>query len=267
MPDLATSPSPALTVSNLKKIYGDFLAVRGLSFSVSSGDVLALVGPNGAGKTTTMRAICGILSPTEGSISVCGHDFKTDSIAAKSCLAYVPDDPKLFDAMTIWEHLEFIAATYDVKDWVPKAEILLQKFELEPKRKALAMELSRGMRQKVAIACAYLHDPKLILLDEPLTGLDPNGIRTMKDSIVERANSGAAIVLSSHLLSLVEDICNGVLIMAKGELRYSGTIAQARETFAGGNASASLEEVFFNATSDSPAVPAKESGSSQEGTS
>ncbi len=242
--------TPVLSVVNLKKIYGDFLAVRGLSFELAPGQILAMVGPNGAGKTTTMRAICGILTPTEGSITLCGHDLATDPVAAKARLAYVPDDPKLFDAMTIWEHLEFIAAAYGVAGWQPQAERLLEMFELTPKRKALAMELSRGMRQKVAIACAYLHNPAIIFLDEPLTGLDPIGIRTMKDSIAARARDGAAVVLSSHLLSLVEDICTGVLIMAKGELRFSGTIAQARETFAAGNASATLEEVFFSATRD-----------------
>jgi ABC-2 type transport system ATP-binding protein len=257
MIESAPSAPPALAVSNLKKVYDDFIAVRGLSFSVSRGEVLALVGPNGAGKTTTMRAVCGILSPTEGTISIGGTNLASDPVRAKSLLAYVPDDPKLFDSMTIWEHLQFIAASYAVPDWQPKAEQLLTMFDLTPKRKSLAMELSRGMRQKVAIACAYLHDPALILLDEPLTGLDPIGIRTMKDSIAERARSGAAVVLSSHLLSLVEDICTGVLIMAKGELRFSGTIAQARETFAGGDPNASLEEVFFIATRDaeSPAAP------------
>jgi len=242
-----------LRVSNLKKIYGDFLAVRGLSFELAPGQILAMVGPNGAGKTAAMRAICEALTPTEGSITLCGHDLATDPVAAKARLAYVPDDPKLFDAMTVWEHLEFIAAAYGVADWRPRAERLLEMFELGPKRRALAMELSRGMRQKVAISCAYLHNPAIIFLDEPLTGLDPIGIRTMKDSIAERAREGAAVVLSSHLLSLVEDICTGVLIMAKGELRFSGTIAQARETFAAGDARATLEEVFFSATRDAGA--------------
>ena len=120
--------------------------------------------------------------------------------------------------------------------------------ELEPKRDALAMELSRGMRQKVAIACAYLHEPPLIILDEPLTGLDPSGIRTMKESIAERAKAGAAVVLSSHLLTLVEDLCTRVLIMVEGEVRFTGTITEARERFAAGEARASLEDIFFSAT-------------------
>jgi ABC-2 type transport system ATP-binding protein len=243
--------SPTLVVRQFTKAYGDFVAVRDLSVELFPGDVLALVGPNGAGKTTTMRAVCGVLAPTDGVIMIAGHDLKTDPIAAKTSLAYVPDDPRLFDTMTVWEHLEFIAAAYRVKEWKPKAEELLTLFELTPKRSALALELSRGMRQKVAIACAQLHSPALYLLDEPLTGLDPVGIRTMKESIRTRANAGAAVVLSSHLLTLVEDLCTRVLIMTKGTMRFSGTIAAAREQYATG-ADASLEDVFFSATQDGP---------------
>ncbi len=248
------SDVPTLRLRDFSKRYGDFAAVRRLSLDVHPGDVVALVGPNGAGKTTTMRAVCGVLSASGGDIFVCGHDLRRDPIAAKAALAYVPDDPKLFDIMTVHEHLEFIAATYRVADWKSKAQALLEQFELTPKRDALASELSRGMRQKVAIACAYLHDPALILLDEPLTGLDPIGIRRMKDSIRDRARAGAAVILSSHLLSLVEDICTRVLIMTNGEARFAGSIAEARATFAAGDGTASLEDVFFSATRESEAA-------------
>ncbi len=239
---------PILSVNRLQKSYDGFVAVRQLSFELVPGDILAMVGPNGAGKTTTMRAICGILTPTSGSIVVGGHDLRTDPIAAKSAQAYVPDDPKLFDNLTVWEHLSYIAATYRVRDWKDRAERLIEMFELTSKRQALAMELSRGMRQKVAIACAYLHDPRLIMLDEPLTGLDPMGIRVMKQTIRDRAGAGAAVIVSSHLLSLVEDLATRVLIMTTGEKRFDGTIAEARATFAAGKDDASLEEVFFSAT-------------------
>lgn len=247
---------PALSVKNFSKTYNDFVAVRSLSLDLEPGEILALVGPNGAGKTTTLRAICGILAPTAGHIEVAGHSLRADPIAAKAALAYVPDDPKLFDSLTVMEHLEFFAATYRVSDWKPRAQQLLELFELVPKKDALAMELSRGMRQKVAIACAYLHDPALILLDEPLTGLDPSGIRTMKESIAHRARQGAAVILSSHLLTLVEDLCTSVLIMTQGVVRYSGSIAQARTQFAGSSAGASLEEVFFTVTSGAAAADA-----------
>jgi ABC-2 type transport system ATP-binding protein len=175
--------------------------------------VMGLVGPNGAGKTTTMRSLAGIIRPTRGRLSIAGHDVVNDSIAAKRALAYVPDDPKLFDALTVWEHLEFIASAYRVSNFIPKGEALLEQFELVEKRGELTQTLSRGMRQKVAICCAYLHDPEAILFDEPLTGLDPYAIRTLKASIADRAAAGAAVVVSSHLLVLVEDLCTHLVLM------------------------------------------------------
>ena len=174
-------------VQDYHKAYRETVAVDGLSFEVPPGAVLGLIGPNGAGKTTTLRALAGIIRPTRGRLFVAGHDVVSDPLAAKRELAYIPDDPKLFDALTVWEHLQFMAAAYRVADLEPKGEALLRQFELEEKRKTMAQELSRGMRQKVAICCAYLHDPRVILFDEPLTGLDPYAIRTLKASIAERA--------------------------------------------------------------------------------
>ena len=236
-----------IQVCDFHKAYRETVAVAGLSFEVGSGEILGLVGPNGAGKTTTLRAIAGIIPPTRGKLGVGGYDVVAQPVAAKSLLAYVPDDPRLFESLTVWEHLEFVAAAYRVGDFAPKAETLLRQFELEGKRGTLAQELSRGMRQKAAIACAYLHDPRAILLDEPLTGLDPQGIRTMKDSIVQRARAGAAVIISSHLLALVEDVCTHLLILDRGKRVYFGRIEEARSAFAEAGASASLEEVFFRA--------------------
>lgn len=236
-----------IQVRDFHKSYRETVAVAGLSFEVAAGEVLGLVGPNGAGKTTTLRAIAGILPPTQGRLAVGGFDIAVDPLAAKAQLAYVPDDPKLFESLTVWEHLEFVAAAYRVGDFAPKAEALLRQFELDQKRGTLAQELSRGMRQKAAICCAYLHEPKAILLDEPLTGLDPQGIRTMKESVVERARAGAAVIVSSHLLALVEDVCTHLLILDRGKRIYFGRIEEARATFAEAGVSASLEEVFFRA--------------------
>src|SRR5258708_38573551 len=134
-----------------------------------------------------MRAICGIIPPTRGRLFVAGHDVLADPVGAKSRLAYVPDDPKLFDTLTVWEHLEFTAAAYRISDWKTSGQGLLDRFELTEKRDTVSQDLSRGMRQKVAICCAYLHNPKAILLDEPMTGLDPRGIRTLKETVIERA--------------------------------------------------------------------------------
>jgi ABC-2 type transport system ATP-binding protein len=222
--------------------------LHGISMEVPKARVVTLIGSNGAGKTTTMRAISGIIPPTRGRLIVAGHDVAVDPVAAKQELAYVPDDPKLFDTLTVWEHLEFIAAAYRVADWRGAGERLLEQFELTAKRDTLAQELSRGMRQKVAICCAYLHDPKAILFDEPLTGLDPRGIRTMKASVIRSAAEGKAVVVSSHLLSLVEDLCTHLLILNHGKSLYCGKADDARGAFDNLSGDASLEDVFFRAT-------------------
>jgi len=245
-----------IEVVDFHKAYGQTVAVAGLSFSVGPGQILGLLGPNGAGKTTTMRAISGIIPATRGTLSVAGHDVATNPVAAKRELAYVPDDPKLFEALTVWEHLEFTAAAYGTCDWVPAAEKLLQQFELTDKRNTLAQELSRGMRQKVAICCAYVHNPRAILVDEPLTGLDPRGIRTMKQSLKDRASGGAAVVISSHLLALVEDLCTHLLILHHGQRLFFGPASEARAAFAAVSEGSTLEEVFFHVTEGAPAAAA-----------
>ena len=235
----------SIVVDNYSKLYGQTVAVQGLSFAVAPGEILGLVGPNGAGKTSTLRALAGILQPSSGRLLIGGHDVVKDPVAAKSLLAYVPDDPTLFESLTVWEHFRFVASAYRVADWAAKAERLLVQFELTEKRRALASELSRGMRQKVAIACGYLHDPKAILLDEPLTGLDPRGIRTMQDSVRRRAEAGAAVMVSSHLLSLVEDLCSSVLILHRGRQLVRGTLSELRQGLDEGSRHETLEELFF----------------------
>jgi ABC-2 type transport system ATP-binding protein len=245
----------SIVVEHFHKTYGPTIAVEGVSFAVAPGEILGLVGPNGAGKTTTLRALAGILAPTRGRLLVAGHDVVRDPVAAKAALAYVPDDPNLFESLTVWEHLRFVASAYRVKDWAPAAEDLLGQFELTGKRDALVSELSRGMRQKVAICCGYLHDPRVILLDEPLTGLDPRGIRTMQASIRNRAESGAAVMVSSHLLSLVEDLCTTVLILHRGRMLLHGSLAGLRRQIDEGGRTETLEDLFFRLTeSDAPPI-------------
>jgi ABC-2 type transport system ATP-binding protein len=239
----------SITVEDYHKNYGETLAVAGISFTVAPGEILGLVGPNGAGKTTTLRALAGILEPTRGRLAIAGHDLATEPVAAKAALAYVPDDPRLFDQLTIWEHFRFVAGAYKLgPEWPARAEALLAQFELTEKRDALTAELSRGMRQKVAICCGYLHEPKAILLDEPLTGLDPRGIRTMKDSIHQRAAAGAAVMVSSHLLSLVEDLCTSILILQRGRQVLHASLAELRQRVAADGQQETLEELFFRLT-------------------
>ncbi|MEX0677209.1 MAG: ABC transporter ATP-binding protein [Pirellulales bacterium] len=236
-----------IQVVDYHKTYRNLTAVAGLTFEVRSGAILGLVGPNGAGKTTTLRALAGIIPPTRGQLLIAGHDIVADPVPAKRQLAYIPDEPKLFETLTVWEHLVFIASAYSVDHFEPKAEQLLEMFELLEKRDTIAQELSRGMRQKVAIACAYLHDPRAILFDEPLTGLDPHAIRLLKTSIVARAAAGAAVVVSSHLLALVENLCTELLILQRGRAIFCGPMTGARERFGALEKNASLEDVFFRA--------------------
>ena len=197
-----------------------------------------------------MRALAGILEPTRGRLLVAGHDLAKDPVGAKAAMAYIPDDPKLFDQLTIWEHLRFIAAAYRMSDWEPAGEKLLVQFELTEKRDSPCADLSRGMRQKVAICCAYLHEPKVIMLDEPLTGLDPYGIRTIKESIRQRAAAGAAVMLSSHLLSLVEDLCTAILVLKKGKSVLHATMEDLRKQAEADGRPESLEDLFFRLTKD-----------------
>ena len=234
-----------ISVTGFSKNYGETLAVQDLSFDVAAGSILGMLGPNGAGKTTTLRAMAGILQPTAGRLSIGGHDIVEDPVAAKQQLALVPDDPRLFDSLTVWEHLDFIAAAYRVPDFSAAAESLLEQFELTDKRHTAARELSRGMRQKAAICCAYLHRPSAILFDEPMTGLDPRGIRTLKDSIRQQAAAGAAVVISSHLLSLVEDLCTDLLILHQGRRLFCGTMEEARTRYPDLEGESSLEADFL----------------------
>jgi ABC-2 type transport system ATP-binding protein len=234
-----------IQVEGLEKLYGDFPAVQGLSFEVAAGEVLGLVGPNGAGKTTTVRSIAGIIIPTKGRIRIAGHDLSTDPVAAKSALAFIPDEPHLFEYLTVEEHLRFVARLYRLGDVGARIPGLLDELDLSDKRGALPGELSRGMKQKLAIACGLLHQPKALLLDEPLTGLDPVGIRRMKATIMQRAAGGAAVILSSHLLHLVEEICTRVLVMQRGRAVAFGTIAEIVAGRPDLQAQKSLEDVFL----------------------
>jgi ABC-2 type transport system ATP-binding protein len=173
-----------------------------------------------------------------------------EPVEAKSKLAYVPDDPRLFDQLTVWEHFVFVAKAYRLKDWMAKAGELLATFDLSEKKDSLCSELSRGMRQKVAICCGYLHQPRAIMLDEPLTGLDPYGIRSMKSSIRKYASEGAAIIVSSHLLSLVEDLCTSLLVLHRGKQLLHASMAETRAKVRESGRQESLEDLFFRLTEE-----------------
>ncbi|MGY3266350.1 ABC transporter ATP-binding protein [Lysobacter sp. HA35] len=242
-----------IEVERLTKRYGDFTAVDTLSFAVRPGEVMGLVGPNGAGKTTTLRCVAGIIPATLGSIRLGGIDLATDPVGAKRTMAFIPDEPRLFEYLTVAQHLAFIARLYRIGDYKARGDALLADLDMADKQDLLPAELSRGMKQKLAIACGLLHGPKAVIFDEPLTGLDPRGMRRMKDMMRTLAAQGASIILSSHLLGLVEEVCTTLLILKDGRAMAVGPVADIRAKYAGDGAT--LEDVFFLATEDAPVAP------------
>jgi ABC-2 type transport system ATP-binding protein len=243
----ATPLGPALSVHGLSKRYAKEQALSELSFEVQAGEIVGLIGPNGAGKTTALRTIAGVLPVQSGEVRVCGFDVARHEEEAKRRLAWVPDDPEPFDALTVLEHLEFTAELYRVADWKGRAEAWLARLELQEKRAALGGELSRGMRQKLALCCAFLPRPALVLLDEPLSGLDPRGIRAAKGALSELAREGAAVLLSSHQLELVSELASRILILDRGRRVFLGTLEEARALHRSAEGT-SLEAIFFAAT-------------------
>ncbi len=236
-----------IEVSGLSKCYGDFTAVNDLTFNVRPGEVLGLLGPNGAGKTTTLRCLTGIIPPTNGTVRLGGSDLVKDPIATKSRLSFFPDEPRLFDHLSVWQHLVFTARLYQVRDFEVRGRMLLNEFSIADKADAMPGELSRGMKQKLALACGLLHAPDVVLFDEPLTGLDPGGIRNMKETMRRLAREGAAIILSSHLLDLLEEVCTHVLILKNGKKIVDGSLDDVHRRFAE-HADVSLEDIFFKVT-------------------
>jgi ABC-2 type transport system ATP-binding protein len=242
----------AISVQQLRRTYGAFTAVDDLSFEVGNGEIVGLIGPNGAGKTTTLRTLAGILKPTSGRVIVDGRDLAGDPIEAKRRLAFMPDEPHLFEYLTVEEHLRLVARLYTVSDFDKRARDLIAELELAGKEHALPGELSRGMRQKVVIACGLVRDASVLLFDEPLTGLDPIGIRRMRETITRRARQGAAIVLSSHLLHLVEEVCTRVIIMARGHKVADGTVKDLAARAELATADSNLEQIFLEITGHAP---------------
>lgn len=239
-----------LKVSNLNKTFKKSNAVDNLSFEVMPGEVLGLLGPNGAGKTTTLRAIAGVMNFNYGEITIGEHCIQDSPIEAKKQMAYLPDQSAFFDNLTCWEHVRFVASVYQVADYETKGRALFDRFELTDKINEFPSELSKGMRQRLGLICALLHSPKLLLLDEPMTGLDPKGIRTVNEVIREIAAAGGSVILSSHLLSILEEVCTKVLVMDHGKSKLYGTIDEIRTKTKDLAKDASLEDMFFHATKD-----------------
>jgi ABC-2 type transport system ATP-binding protein len=236
-----------IEVENLVKTYGPVQAVQGLSLAVQAGEILGLVGPNGAGKTTTLRCLTGIIPPTSGRVKIAGFDLSTQPVEAKRRLAFVPDEPRLFDYLTAWDHLVMTSRLYGVADGPDRAKLLLSEFELSDRRNAYPSELSRGMKQKLMVAMALVHRPQAMLLDEPLTGLDPAAMRRMKTRIRDTAKEGVAVILSSHMLHLVEELCGRVVVVVRGKKALDGTLDEIRRASPGLAGDADLEAIFMKA--------------------
>jgi ABC-2 type transport system ATP-binding protein len=237
-----------IETTQLVKVYDAFRAVDGLSLRVETGQILGLVGPNGAGKTTTLRCLAGIIPPTSGRITIAGFDLQTHPLEARQRLAFVPDEPHLFDHLTALDHLTLFSRLYGVKDGLTRAETMLEEAGLVDQRLSFPSELSRGMKQKLVVACALLHRPEALVLDEPLTGLDPAAMRRMKRTVRETAAAGASVIVSSHMLQLVEEVCDRVLIVNRGTQVLAGTLDEIRLQLPDVDADADLETLFMKAT-------------------
>ena len=235
----------ALEVRGLYKHFGGFPAVDGLDLTIRPGELYALLGPNGAGKTTTLRMVTGLLKPNEGEIRIFGADMRTDPAAAKRMTAWVPDDPMLYDKLTPLEYLEFVAGLWGVesKAAAAKAEELLRWLGLWDNRDQRTESFSRGMKQKAALAGALIHDPRLLILDEPLTGLDAAAARQVKDVLQERVDAGATVILTTHILEVAERMADRIGIIQKGRLLAEGTLDEMRAQ--AGAAGQTLEDVFL----------------------
>ncbi len=238
-----------LQVDRLVKQYKKFRAVDELSFTISPGEIVGLLGPNGAGKTTALRCVAGILRATDGQILINGHDVVRDQAKAKAGLAFVPEVPSLYELLTVEEHMKFIAMCFDTLPvYESLRDELLERYDLEEKRNQLVATLSKGMRQKLSVACALIHNANVMLFDEPLIGIDPAGAKELKNEIVQAKNNGAAILISTHLLDTAEKLCDRVIIVARGKKVAEGTLAQLQEM--NHLEGQSLEEIFLKLTEE-----------------
>jgi ABC-2 type transport system ATP-binding protein len=247
------SQAPALDGKNLRKTYSR-PAVDDLSLTIHRGEFYALLGPNGAGKTTTLRMVAGLLQPDAGDISICGINALADPVAAKSIMAWVPDEPMIYDKLDPMEYLEFVAGLWamDADRAKYQADTLIDILGLSPHATTRCHGLSKGMRQKVALAGALIHDPQLIILDEPLTGLDAASARQVKAVLRKRVSCGATVIMTTHILEVAERMAERIGVIAHGRLIAEGTLAELSAKTAHGGSN--LEEIFLTLTSAASAA-------------
>lgn len=243
-----------LKVDRLVKYYKRTLAVDDLTFDVGNGEIVGLLGPNGAGKTTVLRCITGIVQMTQGKVEVDGLDLTKSEEQVKRRIAFVPEVPTPYEMLTVWEHLQFIAMAYQTMDcFNERANELMRRFDLYDKRSDLVLSLSKGMKQKLAIACAFVHNATTVLLDEPLIGIDPKGVRELKDMIADAKALGGSILISTHMLDTAEHLCDRIIILQHGRILAEGSLAELHERAKMGK-DASLEDVFLTLTKETSEI-------------
>lgn len=221
-----------------------------ISFEVGRGEMIGLIGLNGAGKSTTMKHILGLMTPQQGEIRIQGSTLAKETEQYRASLAFVPESPQLYEEMTVREHLEFTARAYNVSqaDYEQRSAHLIKLFNMGDKEDSLSMHLSKGMKQKVMIMCAFVAAPPLYVIDEPFLGLDPLGIRSLLDFMVQTKESGSSILLSSHILSTIENYCDRFIVLHKGKVIIQGTLEQIREQT--GQQNVPLEQIFYDLVQD-----------------
>lgn len=230
---------------NLTKDYGTILAVNNLNLHVAAGEIYGFIGPNGAGKTTTIRMMGGIIEPSAGNVIVAGIDMKKKPVEAKKVIGFVPDRPFLYEKLTGLEFLKFIADIYEVETYIvpTRSKELLRQFGLWEWANEIIESYSHGMRQRLIIASALMHDPKVIIIDEPMVGLDPSAVRMVKDILKNLAAQNVTVFVSTHTLSIAEDLCDRIGVIHKGILLAQGTMSELNSAAQTGKAK--LEEVFL----------------------
>ncbi len=241
-----------IQIASLSKRYGAFTAVDSLDLVVPPGELFGFLGPNGAGKTTTMRMIAGILRPTPGSVKIAGHDVATEPLLAKRALGFIPDRPFIYEKLTRMEFLRFAAGLYgETGNAVEhRGRELLALFDLEPWQDELVESYSHGMRQKLIIAGAFVHRPPVIVVDEPMVGLDPKSSKILKNLFGEYTNRGHTVMMSTHTLEVAEGMCHRIGIMQRGKLVACGSLEELRT---GAGADDALEDIFLRLTGENVA--------------
>ncbi len=237
-----------IVIDHLIKQYDDYTAVNDISLEIKSGEIFGFLGPNGAGKTSTIKMIMGLMKPTSGTITVDGHDIQKDPVAAKKVLGYVPDRPILYEKLTAWEYMKFIAGIYgiDDKDLQEKGMKYLEIFELGEWINELVENFSHGMKQRLNLSSVFMRDPKVLILDEPLIGLDPRGARLLKEMLHTSRSNGMCIFMSTHILEIAEQMCDRLAIIHKGNIISTGTSGDLRQQAQ--TSDSGLEQIFLRLT-------------------